>query len=388
MQLADTRDSFLSVEAAEAHAQILKLINTLPPNQKRVLKLRFGFGAKERTLVEIGQHMGISKQRVHQLTKRALQNLRHVHVRHVHVAIRKVVVRDKGANLSSARRLALGIQGRYIGLLRNFSPEEKVKVKALAKAKGMAIAVTAMECPLSPQEHLGCSQAQVHVTLSRIRRKQPGLLPPKQMQVKPPPETHWCIIYNKQRPGNGDKCCRVREALEKQYPAIQRWLGDRMETYRSRCPDCHARYVWTGYKTGVGRTSTQLEQMHRDQTICRECGSPRLRTGLANASNGGDTSPPVAQSVEKAPKVLDKPAQTVVQPASLEKKMTDQWIDKMRVPVPLLKAILNKNPKEDALFTYVSAGGNTIQATVHVPDGGKNGLTVPVVDFEVNPGAD
>jgi hypothetical protein len=64
--------------------------------------------------------------------------------------------------------------------------------------------------------------------------------------------------------------------------------------------------------------------------------------------------------------------------------------DLMRVPLPLIQSVMAKlrRLKEGETFRYETAGGNVIQAVVHLPDGGKNGLTVPVVDFTVNPGGD
>ena len=56
-----------------------------------------------------------------------------------------------------------------------------------------------------------------------------------------------------------------------------------MENYQSHCPACNATYRWTGYKTGIGKTPEQLEQMHLEQTVCRECGSPRLKTDVVDS---------------------------------------------------------------------------------------------------------
>lgn len=55
-----------------------------------------------------------------------------------------------------------------------------------------------------------------------------------------------------------------------------------MEYYSSTCPDCGATYEWTGYKTGIGKTQQQLDQMTRDQTVCKRCGGERLKTTLAS----------------------------------------------------------------------------------------------------------
>ena len=47
-----------------------------------------------------------------------------------------------------------------------------------------------------------------------------------------------------------------------------------MEYYESTCtnPDCKHRWQWVGYKTGIGKTPTQLEQMRRVGKTCPSCG--------------------------------------------------------------------------------------------------------------------
>jgi hypothetical protein len=50
-----------------------------------------------------------------------------------------------------------------------------------------------------------------------------------------------------------------------------------MERNRSRCPDCGAIYGWVGYKSGIGKTAAQLDEMHRMATTCRYCGGTNLK---------------------------------------------------------------------------------------------------------------
>lgn len=57
-----------------------------------------------------------------------------------------------------------------------------------------------------------------------------------------------------------------------------------MEAYKSSCPDCKEVYFWQGFKTGIGKTPEQLEKMHKDQTVCKHCGSPNLKTELDRES--------------------------------------------------------------------------------------------------------
>lgn len=54
-----------------------KIIDTLPPREACILKLRFGLGKeKERTLEEVGERFSVSRERVRQLESKALRKLR------------------------------------------------------------------------------------------------------------------------------------------------------------------------------------------------------------------------------------------------------------------------------------------------------------------------
>lgn len=60
-----------------------------------------------------------------------------------------------------------------------------------------------------------------------------------------------------------------------------------MEAYKTTCPDCgHVRY-WTGYKTGLGKSAAQLEQMGKDHRTCARCGSERATTDLDHETEIG-----------------------------------------------------------------------------------------------------
>ena len=55
-----------------------KVLNTLTPRQKTVIQLRYGLtDGKEYTLAEVGQQLGISRERVRQIQEEALGKLRH-----------------------------------------------------------------------------------------------------------------------------------------------------------------------------------------------------------------------------------------------------------------------------------------------------------------------
>jgi RNA polymerase primary sigma factor len=89
--IGDSDDSqlverFISEEAAEPEAtveerllaeQIERALDTLAPRDARVLRLYFGLeGGREHTLEEIGNVLGVTRERVRQLRDRALKRLR------------------------------------------------------------------------------------------------------------------------------------------------------------------------------------------------------------------------------------------------------------------------------------------------------------------------
>ena len=52
-----------------------------------------------------------------------------------------------------------------------------------------------------------------------------------------------------------------------------------MESYESTCQKCGHRWTWVGYKTGIGKTQAQLEEMDRAGKTCPRCGGP-AKVGL------------------------------------------------------------------------------------------------------------
>lgn len=61
-----------------------------------------------------------------------------------------------------------------------------------------------------------------------------------------------------------------------------------MEYNESTCrnPHCRHRWQWIGYKTGLGKTAAQLEQMRTEGKTCPRCGS-MAQVGLDMTSGPG-----------------------------------------------------------------------------------------------------
>lgn len=54
-------------------------LDCLPENEARVLRLRFGLDREPLTLQEVGNHIGVTKERVRQIEGRAIKRIRQVH---------------------------------------------------------------------------------------------------------------------------------------------------------------------------------------------------------------------------------------------------------------------------------------------------------------------
>ena len=66
------------IEEVSLTDKIKEVLETLSPREKRVLELRFGLeDGRLRTLEEIGQEFGVTKERIRQIEGKALRKLRH-----------------------------------------------------------------------------------------------------------------------------------------------------------------------------------------------------------------------------------------------------------------------------------------------------------------------
>lgn len=60
-----------------AREEILEVLKTLSPKERKVLELRFGFDGNPKTLSEVGQEFGVSRERIRQIEAKAKRKLRH-----------------------------------------------------------------------------------------------------------------------------------------------------------------------------------------------------------------------------------------------------------------------------------------------------------------------
>jgi RNA polymerase primary sigma factor len=68
-------DAVININLKEMTEQVL---NTLTPREERVIKMRFGLeDGTERTLEEVGQTFGVTRERIRQIEAKALRKLRH-----------------------------------------------------------------------------------------------------------------------------------------------------------------------------------------------------------------------------------------------------------------------------------------------------------------------
>ncbi|MGX9706823.1 sigma-70 family RNA polymerase sigma factor [Laceyella tengchongensis] len=76
-------DPVFMVESKLERDEINKLLEQLSSKQRNIIKLRFGFeDGQTRTLEEIGQIMGVTRERIRQIEKKALERLKKLILKH------------------------------------------------------------------------------------------------------------------------------------------------------------------------------------------------------------------------------------------------------------------------------------------------------------------
>lgn len=78
MDVVDSKSTAMgAVELEMLGLRLRECLSTLDERSSMILDMRFGLSDKAHTLKEVGQKMGISKDRVRQMQARALQRMRH-----------------------------------------------------------------------------------------------------------------------------------------------------------------------------------------------------------------------------------------------------------------------------------------------------------------------
>jgi RNA polymerase primary sigma factor len=74
----ESASPFESVKNSELSDQVKTILMTLSPREEKIIRLRFGIGEDaEYTLEEIGKRFNVSRERIRQIEKKALNRLRH-----------------------------------------------------------------------------------------------------------------------------------------------------------------------------------------------------------------------------------------------------------------------------------------------------------------------
>jgi RNA polymerase primary sigma factor len=69
MFLEATDDCFASVESSDLRVTIERVLSILPAREQRIIRMRTGFDGPDSTLEEVGQAIGVSRERIRQIEK-------------------------------------------------------------------------------------------------------------------------------------------------------------------------------------------------------------------------------------------------------------------------------------------------------------------------------
>jgi RNA polymerase primary sigma factor len=82
-QVNEYTDPVYMVESKSERDEINKLLEKLSSKQRDIIRLRFGFeNGQTKTLEEIGQIMGVTRERIRQIEKKALERLKILILKH------------------------------------------------------------------------------------------------------------------------------------------------------------------------------------------------------------------------------------------------------------------------------------------------------------------
>jgi len=78
LENGESQSPFDTVQTRELSGRVTEILSTLSEREEKIIRLRFGIGEKaEYTLEEIGKRFNVSRERIRQIEKKALNRLRH-----------------------------------------------------------------------------------------------------------------------------------------------------------------------------------------------------------------------------------------------------------------------------------------------------------------------
>lgn len=78
LENGESQSPFDTVQTRELAGRVTEILSTLSEREEKIIRLRFGIGEKaEYTLEEIGKRFNVSRERIRQIEKKALNRLRH-----------------------------------------------------------------------------------------------------------------------------------------------------------------------------------------------------------------------------------------------------------------------------------------------------------------------
>ena len=75
--ILDDESMSLSAQNKMLKEELIVVLSTLSPREEKILRLRYGFDGREKTLEEIGAELHVTRERIRQIELRALRKLRH-----------------------------------------------------------------------------------------------------------------------------------------------------------------------------------------------------------------------------------------------------------------------------------------------------------------------